>query len=384
MHPLHDVTVSVWNRFWSFPMIEGLVAGGFDVLALASTRRKPVCSASHTSWVSGLITQAGFQVPKFRDQLTSVALGTYQRFAANHALKSRCFWGWSNHHFAAFQKARTAGIPVILETGSTHVSWARTVLEAEHSKHGFRMDGSLIDRLTPRIVAEYEIADRICVPNSFVARTFEHHGTPASKLAINPYGVDVDFWRPVEPRTPPQSRKFTVIFAGQFMLRKGASYLLEAWRRIGLRDAELWIAGPIFDEARHVLSSLPENVKLLGNKTHSELRKLYLDCDAYILPSLEEGMARATLEAMAAGLPVIVTEETGVGDIVRDGEDGWLITSKSVDSISNALQEAADNRSVTSKKGQSAHQRVQPYTWKAYGQRAASFLESIIVPGKES
>ena len=380
---MHDVTISVWNRFHSFPLIEGLVAGGFDVLTLASTRRKAACAKSHTCWASGLITQATYHLPKFRDRLTEIALETYQRFAENHALESRCFWGWSHHHLGAFKKARAAGIPVILETGSTHVHWIRTVLAAENAKHGLKFDQSLIDRLTPRILAEYEIADRICVPNFFAAQTFVHHGIDPKKLAVNPYGVDVDYWSPSERRTPVPAHKFTVIFAGQFMLRKGASYLIDAWRKTRLHDAELWIVGPIVDDARNVLSPLPENLKLLGPKTHAELRAIYRDCDVYSLPSLEEGMARATWEARAAGLPVIVTEETGVGDIVRNGQDGWIVASKSVDSICDALQQAAADRSATSKKGDSARQRVQPYTWKAYGQRAASFLESIIVPGKK-
>ena len=381
---MHDVTISVWNRFHSFPLIEGLVSGGFDVMTLGSTRRKAVCAKSYTSWLSGLMTQASYQSPKFRDSLTEIALGTYQRFATKHALKSRCFWGWSNHHFTAFQKAHAAGIPVILESGSTHVSWARNILAKEHARHGLKMDRSLIDRLTPRMLAEYEIADRICVPNSFVAKTFEHYGVPAKKLAINPYGVDVEFWRPEkQPATVPEG-KFTVIFAGQFMLRKGAFYLLEAWRQAELRDAELWIVGPVLDEARPVLSDLPGNVRVLGGKTHTELLTLYRNCDVYILPSLEEGMARSILEAMAAGLPVIVTEETGVADIVRHGEDGWIVAAKSSDAIRAALQEAATDRTLTKTRGNAARQRVQPYTWKAYGQRAASFLESIVVPGKES
>ncbi len=376
---MHDVTVSVWNRFHSVPLIEGLHSGGFDVLALGSTRRTPVCSSTRTCWSSGLITQASYHLPSARDTLTGLAIDTYHRFAARHALESRCLWGWSNHHLAAFQKAKAAGIPVILESGSTHLAWSREALTAEYARHGIQLENSLAKKVSPRMLAEYEIADFICVPNTFVARTYETHGIPSSKLAVNPYGMDFDFWseRSHEKRA---HRKFTVIFAGQFMLRKGVAYLMEAWRKMAFKDAELWIAGAILNDARSLLTNLPDSVKTLGGKSRSELREVFHSCDVFILPSLEEGMARAALEAMAAGLPVVVTEETGVGDVVRHGVNGWIIPSKNTEAIIEALREAADNPDGTTRKGASAREHASGYTWKAYGERAASFLQRVITP----
>ncbi|MCE9608899.1 MAG: glycosyltransferase family 4 protein [Chthoniobacter sp.] len=376
---MHDVTVSVWNKYWSPHLAEGLTNAGFGVLALGTTRRKPPCSAHRTCWSSGLLTQASFRVPLARDVFTGLAIDLYQRFATRHALESRCLWGWSNHHLAAFQKAKSAGISVILESGSTHFTWARDALAAEYARHGTRWETPLMRKVAPRMLAEYEIADFICVPNTFVARTYEEHGIPRSKLAINAYGMDFDFWSGASGKMTPE-RRFTVIFAGQFMLRKGVAYLMEAWQRLGLRDAELWIAGAILDDARSYLSDLPENVKLLGCLSPIELRDIYRSCDVFILPSLEEGMARAALEAMAAGLPLIVTPETGVDDVVRHGEDGWVIPSKSTDAIIAALIEAAEDRTATERRGQSARERARPYTWKAYGERAAMFLRRIVTP----
>src|SRR6266478_2893898 len=100
---MHDVTVSVWNRFHSFPLINGLTAAGFDVLGLGTTRRPPPSKEYLCCWSSAFLTQASYHLPIFRAALTTTALHRYEKFAANHALEARFFWGWSNHHLEAFR-----------------------------------------------------------------------------------------------------------------------------------------------------------------------------------------------------------------------------------------------------------------------------------------
>jgi glycosyltransferase involved in cell wall biosynthesis len=209
-----------------------------------------------------------------------------------------------------------------------------------------------------------------------VETTFLDAGASADKLIVNPFGVDTSFW--AVNRGAPISRPFRVIYAASLILRKGIAYLLEAWKQAELRDAQLLLAGSIGDEARPFLKALPDNVVLLGFMEHGRLRETYGDCDLYVLPSLEEGMARSALEAMAAGLPLVVTRETGMTDIMMDGEDGFVVPAMDVDALVHVLRSAADDRGRLPAMGRSAQIRVSRFSWKAYGQRCGDVLKGLI------
>jgi glycosyltransferase involved in cell wall biosynthesis len=376
---MRDVTVSVWNRFWSFHLIDGLILAGFDVLGLGTSRRRPRCAEYHCCWSSALLTQASYQFSPFRERFLEAALDRYEKFATRHALDARCFWGWSNHHRAAMEKAKMAAIPIILETGSTHAGWAERVLSVEYADQSDVDYAVITPKRMANMLAEYELADAICVPSSFVAQTFVQEGIPAKKVYVNPFGVDIDFWQAAVPmKNCKQNRPFVFVYCGQIMKRKGFHYLLQAWREATLTSSELWLVGEPETACQNLMSELPRGVRYLGQKSHEELRELYAAANAYVLPSIEEGLARSILEAMAAGLPIIVTEATGVTDIMVDGEDGWVVPARDVISLAAALRHAAEDTEATKRRGASAALRVKPFTWEAYGERAGAFLKSFL------
>ena len=123
-----------------------------------------------------------------------------------------------------------------------------------------------------------------------------------------------------------------------------------------------------------LLNSLPTNVQLKSFLDHNGIRREMSEANAYVLPSLEEGMARSVLEAAAAGLPLIITKETGTTEIFRDGTSGWIIPSGDVDALVGSLRAAVSDPEACRVRGANARAAVQPLTWEAYGERAANFL----------
>ena len=81
----------------------------------------------------------------------------------------------------------------------------------------------------------------IC-PTEQARDSFRAEGVPEPKLITVPNGVDLDRFRPAADRTP---HPFRALFVGQIGFRKGVPYLLQAWQRLGWRDAELWLAGKV-------------------------------------------------------------------------------------------------------------------------------------------
>jgi len=384
-----DVTLSVWNKFHSFELISGLVKAGYQARSLDTVRRRSKAQEYKFCLSSAFMMQAAYQMPKsavgqrMRRMLAQGSLLAFENYAARYATDARCFWCWNNHNLKGMQRAKAAGIPVILETGSTHARWADRRLHEEHEYRSLKYSGHSVSYFT-RCDREYGLADIISVPSRFVANTFIEEGISTEKLNINPYGVDVEFWG-AKGRSC-ASRPITFVYTAALTLRKGIPYLMDAWRKADLKDARLYLIGGQDAEILPYLKNLPDNVTPFGFMPHTKVREIYRECDAYLLPSLEEGQARSVLEAMAAGLMPIITEETGATDIMVPGEDGLLVQSRNVDSLVEAFRFAAANRERVRAMGESAKKRVQPYTWDAYGKRCAQLLEKMIGPpaGKRS
>jgi glycosyltransferase involved in cell wall biosynthesis len=104
--------------------------------------------------------------------------------------------------------------------------------------------------------------------------------------------------------------------------------------------------------------------------------KIYRRSDVFVLPSLEEGSALVVYEAMASGLPCIVTPECG--SIITDGEEGLIIESKNIEQIEKAIQYFIDNPTEIKRMGEKARHKVEnEYTWDHFKKRFIKELEAI-------
>ncbi|MEM7395054.1 MAG: glycosyltransferase family 4 protein, partial [Verrucomicrobiota bacterium] len=361
-------------------LIQGLSDNGLKVKALGSMRRRPSAEVYRICWPSALLTQLIGKPPlhgsSLQPRLLEQALAWYDRFASKHWAPSRCLWGWCGHHLEAFKTARAQGIPCIVEAGSSHARWQFERLEPVYAHLGHSFDNQWDRARRERNVKEYESADWISVPSRFVARTFMEHGVSEEKLFVNAFGADLGFWSQATRKQG--DRPFTVIYVAGINARKGVHLLLSAWEKAGLEDSRLLMVGGVSPEVQSHMDNPPTGVEVLGIRNHHEIRALYEESDVYILPSLEEGQARSVFEVMAAGVPVIVTEETGATDIMVDGEDGFVVSSNDEEALVDVLRRAHRERDRMAERGVSAQRRVDNYTWKAYGDRAATFLKSVL------
>ena len=168
-----------------------------------------------------------------------------------------------------------------------------------------------------RFVREYELADLLLVLSDKAAHTFRVRGFPEEKLFYLPRGVDVERFK---PGTPPET--FRVVFAGALIKRKGIQHVLEAWHRLNLSNAELWLVGFVHDEAKPFLKEFwRDNIRVVGFVRDPEN---YLNQGTiHVFPSQWEGSAKVTYEAAACGLPQITTREAG--DVVRNGIEGIIV-----------------------------------------------------------
>jgi glycosyltransferase involved in cell wall biosynthesis len=280
----------------------------------------------------------------------------------------------------AFRAAKRRGIVTVVECGSTHTDFQHEILLEEFKRNG------LTTPLFPqayrdRVRAEFELADYIQIPSDFVARTFIERGIDRRKLLLAPYGADLGVF---QPRPSLQGTEpFRAICPAAVNLRKGARVLVEAWRKLNWKDAELiWIGRPTRETAHLFREPIP-GLRLESFVPHAQLAALYRSCDVFVLPSFEEGLARVMLEAAACGLPLVVTPNTGVENFFTPGApEGWLIPVNDVDALCAALTEAKADRAKTFALGRRAVSRVSSgFSWEDYGRRVLTNYQKILGTG---
>jgi glycosyltransferase involved in cell wall biosynthesis len=206
-----------------------------------------------------------------------------------------------------------------------------------------------------------ELADVVFVPSTFVERTVRQF-LPDKKIALTPYGVDAEFWRPGPERSADGKLRF--IYAGQISVRKGIPLLLEAWHKAAPSSATLDLVGPWqLNENRRL--NLPPNVCHWPACSAEQLRARYQSADVFVFPSYFEGFGLVLLEAMACGLPVIGTEATAAPDII-DSTNGTVITTGDIESLIHALRSIADNRDELPRLKRGAREKAKHCSWEAY------------------
>jgi glycosyltransferase involved in cell wall biosynthesis len=222
-----------------------------------------------------------------------------------------------------------------------------------------------------KINREIEMADMILCPSFFVRDTMVTNGIPKEKCFISHFGVNTEiFKKRVEL---PDNPRF--ICVGSLTVRKGHQYLFRAFQKIKDQypNAELICVGGVRPDFQDEIKSWSGSFTHYEDVTHVELAKLLSQCTAFVLPSLEEGFARVLSEAMASGLPILASYESGASTVVRNGIEGYLIEPRNIDSIQQAMINMIRDPDKNMMMGEAAYfAGAKSNTWADYTQRLLS------------
>jgi glycosyltransferase involved in cell wall biosynthesis len=281
-------------------------------------------------------------------------------------------YGFAESALATFARARALGITTIVDVPI--VVDADEVLRREY--RSLLMDEASLPPASTTFTPTLERADWVVAPSPAVADSVERAGVRPRGIFIVPFGADTSLFKPAEePRAP---HGFRVAFAGRIEPRKGLHYLLDAWRDAAL-DGELVVAGsPGSDREfvarirRQYAGSFTE----AGNLTQPELARLFAACDVFVLPSLAEGSALVTYQALAAGLPCIVTFETG--SVVRDGVEGFVIPARDRRALRERLETLSRDVDLRRRMARAAVARGREFTWARYHAELAAVITRVL------
>jgi glycosyltransferase involved in cell wall biosynthesis len=179
--------------------------------------------------------------------------------------------------------------------------------------------------------------DYVLSPSNFVANSFLQRGFRQDQILPVFYPVDLSMFRPVNTIRPAE-KPFTVINTGGLSLRKGTPYLLEAFRLIKktVPNAKFLLTDSPTDSIKSILGAYNDlSIEWAPYLPEKQLAERLRTADVFILPSLEEGLVRTALQAMATGLPCILTPNTGVNDYIIPGVNGSVIPIRNPEAIAD-------------------------------------------------
>jgi len=237
----------------------------------------------------------------------------------------------------AMRLAKKQGGLVFLDAWTSHPLEFWNLLTEEQQRWGSRYAPAsrLYQNLTLESVAA---ADYVCTSSTFVRQSFLKQGFDSKRLLFCPYPLDLTVYRPATgPR--PANRPFTILHTGGLSLRKGTPYLLEAFRLIRkeVPDAILRIKRDVRNDAVDILRRFADvPIEWSGYLDLSEHIRRYQTSDLLLFPSIEDGFAFVVAEALACGLPVITTTNTGASDLISPGKNGEIAPIRDPQALAQA------------------------------------------------
>ncbi|PRH89239.1 hypothetical protein C5L14_01190 [Labrys okinawensis] len=296
---------------------------------------------------------------------------------------------------ASFQRAAQEGAARILHLPSLSSRHFESIRRRELARWKQLDDANAAyfsDRFARRQArrdAEIGLADLIVTNSALTARSHIAGGADPAKMLVVPLGAP-----PVLDRAQPPDGKATgplrVVYAGNVTLGKGVPYLLEAWRRLpAAAHARLDIYGWIGLPA-DLLAPADDAIRFHGARPRAELFRAFEQADILVFPSLADGFGMVVAEAMAHGLPVIVTDMAGAADLVTP-ENGLVIPSADTEALTQTLAWCLDNRERLQAMRTAALEAARLHQWPAYraalagglGQRLGSPGQGASAPQME-
>ena len=269
-----------------------------------------------------------------------------------------------------FRMLEGTGLPRILDQSIAHRRWRERVSGEERAAWPEWVRGDEGGRPGQQILEEEEEeidrAELILCGSEFCASTMLAEGVPPDRLAVAEYGADTGRFSPGES-VRPERAGVRLLFVGALVLRKGIPYLLEAVQRVRSLGVALTLAGTISVE-RTALARFAEFTQVRGHLLHEEMPELYRSHDVYVFPSLVEGSSLSIYEALATGLPVITTPNSG--SIVRHGVEGLIVAPRDTDALAAAIETLVRDPELRLQMGRAARERALRFgDWRHYGDR---------------
>jgi starch synthase len=263
-------------------------------------------------------------------------LALYDYLVSGYFRNCKVLIGWSQVSLFSARKVKNHGGHVILEHPMVHAGLWDSVIKEEYRKFGqdsLNLKSLRSNWMIRRMQEEYRVADQINLLSEFAVTSFVQHGVAKAKLKIK--YLFSSFSHKTEVAKAKDKNRFVILYVGRIELLKGVPYLIEAFQKLAIPNAELWLVGKNFGEF-----PIPKQpgIKLIGEVNKEGLAELYKQADVLVFPSLLDAFGLVILEALAFNVPVISTTSSGAPDVKVPGSMLKVIPPRSAEAIAAALE----------------------------------------------
>jgi len=278
---------------------------------------------------------------------------------------------YENAALHSFIEAERSGVLKILDAAAMHHATQDRLSETQEAAALHRWVGDVKDE-------EIRLADHIFTVSNLARDSYLSAGIPAEKISVIPVGVDLEMFR---ARSVPASDRFRFLFVGHLSHHKGFDLLLQAFSRVRKRrdDVDLSVIGSSGDAA-HLLSRDDKGVSLRQGMKQAELPAAYSEADCLVLPSRTESFGMVVAEALACGVPVIVSDTVGAKDRVVTGKNGWIIPTGDVRALEAVMDRCVSDRGAVRAMRDAAQASSLDMGWPAYRDRLVAAVRRLLGP----
>lgn len=245
------------------------------------------------------------------------------------------FTGFASHSLFSFRRARRLGIRYLgLVAPNSHVDNLWRQQELARSQYPIDL-GWLTAGIRRRTLREYALADVIFVSSTYQKDSFVEFGVDPAKLVR----IDLKPHDRFTPRSrPPSGDVFHIVYVGRFDLIKGIPVLLDAFDAVAGPDWRLTLMGQFSTHRlREYVEARVRDDDRITLRSYGDPKAVLESAHVYVHPSFEDGFGYAPMEAMAVGVPVVVTDQTGMAEHVHEGVNGSVVPAGDPGALGEAL-----------------------------------------------
>jgi glycosyltransferase involved in cell wall biosynthesis len=288
--------------------------------------------------------------------------------------------GVAGQTYLAFKTAKAKGAMAWLYCLNCYLPFMQQQIQQELKFLKDPTVATMNPKMLQRFAGECQQADLIVVLSKVAKQTFIDAGIPPEKIAVLTPFVDTEKFRP----TTKTDSTFRALYVGTIEPRKGVQYLIPGFLKAKIPDSELILVGGASTRVLRLLieQTISQNSHIkqeFWNFTHQDPVQVFGRASVLVLSSVEDGFGLVALEAMASGLPVIVTSQCGAADLVEDGVNGFIIPPRDEKAIAEKLDFLAANESIRQEMGKAARKTAVTYTQELYKQQLEQIWRSQVL-----
>ncbi len=304
----------------------------------------------------------------------------HDRWAASRlSLQYGVVVGYEECCLHTFRKAKKLGQITVLDLAQIHYKEIEAISQQFPVFSEIYTNKKLRSRINTVKAEELALADHIICLSTFAKDSLLKHGIPSAKIQILNLGFDPEKFISKNNYNIDSQKKLKLVFAGTLTKRKGLDQLFRLLDDFP-NEIDLCIIGAIAD-AGDIFNQYKSRLQWYPYLEQQEMNKVFNESDVFVFPSYLDSWAMVVVEAMACGLPVLVSENTGAKDVVLES-CGEILSVGNYHQLKEKIENIINDKQYIAQKGQASAMQAQQYTWQNYYLQIASFFEKLSNHGK--